>query len=62
MSVAGDRIKDIRKLLGLSQQALANKIDYSVTSVQKWEYGTRIPRQRAIDAVNSLLEKNRCGE
>lgn len=56
MSKQADMIKGIRKLLGLSQEALAERIDYSVSSVRKWEKGKRTPRKRAMDAINELVK------
>lgn len=57
MSKEGDWIKEVRKSLGLSREKFAKKIDYPVTAVQNWETGLKIPRQRAINAVNALLEE-----
>lgn len=39
MMTVGERIKSARKLVGLSQRALAAKIGVSAMAVSKWEHG-----------------------
>ena len=46
-----DRIKKLRKKLGLSQSAFGDKAGVSLSAVQKWEYGINTPSE----AVSLLL-------
>ena len=51
-------IKHLRAQLNLSQSQLAEKIDYSVRTVQDWEQGRLKPSRRAMKAINRLALKN----
>ena len=44
----GDRIKELRNLLDISQQELANRTDLSLRSIQNYESNTRYPKDVAI--------------
>lgn len=46
-----DRIKKLRKKLGLSQSSFGEKAGVSLSAVQKWEYGISAPSE----AVSLLL-------
>ena len=50
-----NQVKHLRTQLNLSQSQLAEKIDYSVRTVQDWEQGRLKPSRRAIKAIERLL-------
>lgn len=43
-NIIGNRIRERRKALGLSQKQLAKKVGLNYTTVSKWEMGTSEPR------------------
>lgn len=49
----GQRIRDRRKALGLSQRELALRLGISFQAVQRWERGETFPRK---DSLSKLLE------
>lgn len=49
----GQRIRDRRKVLGLSQRELALQLGISFQAVQRWERGETFPRK---DSLSKLLE------
>lgn len=51
-------VKKIRIELGLNQTDFGKAIGYSRSAVQKWENGERNPDEKAIYAINKLLQKN----
>ena len=61
-----DRLKNLRKTLGISQDALAEMINCGVASVRRWESGNTQPlplyqekiiQLENIDSVNVLKQK-----
>ena len=44
----------LRLALGLSQEAFAHLLGYSVTSVSKWETGRYPPGRHALEALAQL--------
>lgn len=44
MHIIGERLKEIRKKLGITQGELASLIGVSETTVWNWENGKREPR------------------
>ena len=61
-----DRLKNLRKTLGISQDALAEMINCGVASVRRWESGSTQPlplyqekiiQLENIDAVDVLKQK-----
>lgn len=54
----GQRIRDRRKVLGLSQRELALQLGISFQAVQRWERGETFPRK---DSLSKLLEILRVG-
>lgn len=54
---AGERVRRIRKLLGLSQHALAEQLGVSKTTIQSWETEKRRPSLSAYQAVLNLLRE-----
>ena len=51
----GSRIKELRKLKGLTQTQLGNKINVTKVSISCYENGTRLPNlETFIDLVNAL--------
>lgn len=45
---AGQRIRDRRKALGLSQRELAARLGISFQAVQRWERGETFPRKETL--------------
>ncbi len=52
----GENIAILRKKAGLSQEALAEKLDVSRQTVAKWESGESIPDVLRCDAMAELFE------
>lgn len=50
-------IKELRKRLGLSQQAFAVKIGVSITSVSNWETGKHKPYGLALEKIDSAKKE-----
>jgi DNA-binding transcriptional regulator YiaG len=48
-------IEEARKALGLTQKEFADKIGYSVDSVQSWETGRRNPSSAVIFMIDAIL-------
>ena len=49
------RIKKIRNELGLSRKDLANKVGVSISSVESWELGRRVPSWEIFDKLSPIL-------
>lgn len=50
-----DKIKELRKLSGLSQSQLAKKLDVTRSSVNAWEIGLSTPATQYIVAMAKLF-------
>ena len=50
----GEKLQDIRKKAGMSQDALAEKLDVSVESVKRYETDVRIPPLHIVKAMADL--------
>lgn len=50
-------IRDLRAKLKLSQEELANRLNVSFATINRWENGKAQPQGAKRDAVNSLLEE-----
>jgi DNA-binding XRE family transcriptional regulator len=53
----GARIKEARDLLGLSQMALAAKLDQGERTVQAWERNERHPRLDSLTRLAALADR-----
>ncbi|OQQ91803.1 hypothetical protein B6U55_07015 [Ligilactobacillus salivarius] len=52
------RIKDLRKLQGLTQIELADKLGVSLSSVAMWETGKRVPGFKTLNDLSELFDKS----
>ena len=52
------RIKDLRKLQGLTQTDLAEKLGVSLSSVAMWETGKRTPGFKVLNYLSDLFDKS----
>ena len=52
----GQRIRQLRRERGLSQQKLANEIDAWQNNVHLWETGKAKPRKRSIEKICAALD------
>lgn len=59
MKGIGDRIRQCREALGLSQAALANLIEIDQSAVALWETDKTTPRPGKIDALTRILHTSR---
>ncbi len=50
-----DKIKELRELAGLSQAALAKKLDVTRSSVNAWEMGLSTPTTQYVVAMAKLF-------
>jgi transcriptional regulator with XRE-family HTH domain len=50
-----DRLKEIRKVLGLTQGEMADKLGIYATSYARYEHGTRSVRDEVLDMAEKLL-------
>lgn len=48
-------IRGLRKKMGLNQEALADLIGVSLTTLRRWEWGTRSPRMEEIKRIAVAL-------
>jgi len=55
-SFSGQRLKARREELGLSQEALAVRIDYTRAQISAVERGIAAPSMRFLDRVTAALE------
>jgi transcriptional regulator with XRE-family HTH domain len=53
-----EEIRKIRKALGISQFALAMKIDCTPQTVCNWERGKSVPRVDVLDRLHRFCEDN----
>jgi len=51
-----NKIKELRKSLGLSQAKFATKFGIPLRTVQDWEYGKREPRPYIIYMMYRIIE------
>lgn len=52
------RIKELRKLQGLTQIDLAAKLGVSLSSIAMWETGKRIPGFKSLNTMSELFDKS----
>jgi transcriptional regulator with XRE-family HTH domain len=65
MSTLGQLLRESRKILGLTQQALENELQLGTASISRWEQGKRPPSRRYVLAIEERLRKRgepRAGE
>ena len=55
MKILAKRIKSARKLRGLSQEELADKVGVNVYSISKWETGARRPDPAHLAELSMML-------
>ena len=55
----GERIKEIRKKLGLSQEAFAHSIGVAAKTVNLWENGKSHPSRLAIEKMEMLDKRGK---
>lgn len=53
-----DAIKDIRQSLNLTQTELANGLEVSFSSINRWENGKNVPNKMTIKMITNFCEKN----
>ena len=51
----GERIQQLRKAAGLSQEQLAEKLDVSRQSVSKWELNDAVPELAKVISISELF-------
>lgn len=51
-----NRIKQVRKLRGYSQQSLANELNVNQTAISQWERGTTTPSYALLMKLAQILE------
>ena len=51
-----DKLKELRRKKGLSQQELADKIYVSRSAICKWEMGNGVPSEINIEALCTFFE------
>ena len=62
MASLGEKLKQRRESLNVTQRQIANELDVTVTSVQNWEAGRHIPKltptqmKALCDILNFTLE------
>ena len=54
-----DRIKKLRKELGLTQEDFAEKIQLKRNTITTWEMGTRVPGERVINDICRIFNVNK---
>ena len=51
-----ERLKELRKDLGLSQAKFAERFKIPLRTIQDWEYGKREIRSYIIDMMHKIIE------
>lgn len=51
-----ERLKELRKKLGLSQAKFAEKFGIPIRTIQDWEYGKREVRSYIVDMIHKIIE------
>ena len=49
------RLKELREDRGLTQAKLANELNYTQTTIAKWDSGDRVPRVNDIIALSEFF-------
>jgi len=52
-----ERIKELRKAMGLSQEGLARELGISAATINRWEKGRNQPGQMATRLLETMLKK-----
>ena len=52
-----ERIKELRTIMGWSQEGLARQIDVSLSTVQRWEHRSVKPSRLAQRELNKLFKR-----
>lgn len=50
-----EEVREARRVLGMTQQALADRLGVTINAVQRWEAGTRPPSGPVIVAIRLLV-------
>lgn len=53
-----DSIKDIRNALNLTQTELANELEVSFSTINRWENGKTVPNKMTIKMIVNFCERN----
>ena len=56
MNTIGDKIRDLRKKAGLSQEELGYEVGVSRQAVSKWEMGKSIPNTENLIALSRFFD------
>ena len=59
MSMNKQIIIELRKKLGLSQQAFATKLGVGIMTVSRWERGICEPSNMAMEKIKSIIKENK---
>lgn len=51
-----ERLKELRKGIGLSQVKFAEKFGIPIRTIQDWEYGKREVRSYVVDMMYKIIE------
>lgn len=51
-----ERLKELRKVTGLSQVKFAEKFGIPIRTIQDWEYGKREVRSYVVDMMYKIIE------
>ncbi len=57
MQMSAEEIKNIRRMLGMSQERLARELGVSFCTVNRWERAKTAPSPMAIEKLSELKEK-----
>ena len=52
----GEKIKQLRKKNGLTQEQLAEYVDVSITSIRRWEWGKIVPNAKYVQKLAEVLK------
>lgn len=54
-----EAVRSVRRQSNLSQQAFADKLGVSFSTVNRWENGRHIPNRMAINTIKAFCCENR---
>ena len=55
MATYGERMRELREKAGLTQEAVARRIDQSVSTVRDWESNRKLPACHSLFKVAEVL-------
>jgi DNA-binding transcriptional regulator YiaG len=59
--VSPQALRELRKRLMLTQEALAERVDVNRVTIARWESGERVPLRKHVRLLEAIAEEIRVG-